>query len=94
MSVRSEESILLEASKKIENIVKTNLQTKKEPQSLNANKNNEDVDVDCLKQIELKKQVLIGEITPFEAIEKQSKSFKDEGYTMILKLISGNINKI
>ncbi|XP_076160397.1 uncharacterized protein LOC143143236 isoform X3 [Ptiloglossa arizonensis] len=79
LSVRSEESILLEASKKIENIVKTNLQTKKEPQSLNANKNNEDVDVDCLKQIELKKQVLIGEITPFEAIEKQSKSFKDEG---------------
>ncbi|XP_054007934.1 DNA excision repair protein ERCC-6-like isoform X1 [Hylaeus anthracinus] len=78
LSVRSEESILREASKEIENITKINLQGKKEFHSLSTDKNDEG-NVNCQKQVELEKQVLTGEITPFQAIAKRSTSSKVEG---------------
>ncbi|XP_076386841.1 DNA excision repair protein ERCC-6 isoform X2 [Megachile rotundata] len=74
LSIRSEESVLCEASKEIENIVKTNIQTKRKSEALNDDVNNESSTADSLKQQKLEKQVLNGEITPFEAIKKQSDS--------------------
>ncbi|KAK1133785.1 hypothetical protein K0M31_011575 [Melipona bicolor] len=77
LSVRSEESILYEASKQIENLVKPNVETKKNAKEIN-NYNKTDT-IDCSKQTELKKQVQTGEITPFQAIEKQSDLLKTKG---------------
>ncbi|XP_076626769.1 uncharacterized protein LOC143344522 [Colletes latitarsis] len=79
LSVRSEESILREASEEIEKIVKTNLQTKEESQKSNVDKNDADNSSDSFNQTKLEKQVLTGEITPFQAIAKQSDSSKAEG---------------
>ena len=72
LSIRSEESILSEASREIESIVKANIQIKRKSEVLNVDVNNEKSIIDSSKQKKLKKQVLSGEITPFEAIEKQS----------------------
>lgn len=77
MSIRSEESILYEASKQIENLVKLNVETKNNAKEIN-NYNKTDT-IDCSEQTELKKQVQTGEITPFQAIEKQSDLLKTKG---------------
>ncbi|XP_043518155.1 DNA excision repair protein ERCC-6-like isoform X1 [Frieseomelitta varia] len=77
LSIRSEESILYEASKQIENLVKLNVETKNNAKKIN-NYNKTDT-IDCSEQTELKKQVQTGEITPFQAIEKQSDLLKTKG---------------
>ncbi|CAK9823096.1 DNA excision repair protein ERCC-6 [Anthophora retusa] len=76
LAVKSEETIFSEASKEIENIVKANVQTKKLEE---LNHNDESNTTDCSKQTEIQKQVSTGEITPFQAIEKQSNSSKTKG---------------
>ncbi|XP_031844285.1 DNA excision repair protein ERCC-6 isoform X2 [Nomia melanderi] len=78
LSVRSEESILREASEEIENIIKTNVHIEKSEDV----KNDEDLknrNVNNVQRVELEKQVLTGEITPFQAISKQSNSSKSAG---------------
>ncbi|KZC13269.1 DNA excision repair protein ERCC-6, partial [Dufourea novaeangliae] len=75
LSVRSEESILREASEEIENIVKASLHGTGS-EDLSVDESNKHDIADCPRQIELKKQVLNGEITPFQAIAKQSDSLK------------------
>ncbi|XP_076232564.1 uncharacterized protein LOC143178035 [Calliopsis andreniformis] len=73
LSVRSEESILRQASKEITDIVN---QSEKAFEHLSADKH---VTANCSKQSELEKQVLTGEITPFQAIAKQSGSLETKG---------------
>ncbi|XP_076303879.1 DNA excision repair protein ERCC-6 isoform X2 [Lasioglossum baleicum] len=86
LSVRSEQSILCEASKEIETLVKAKLQgfdsndpTLGKSKGLNVNQNNETDVVDNSRVLDLQKQVLTGEITPFQAISKQSDSTRTEG---------------
>nr|XP_033321618.1 DNA excision repair protein ERCC-6-like isoform X3 [Megalopta genalis] len=82
LSIRTEQSIIFKATKEIESIVKANLQRCDtnvprlgESEKLNVNKNNE-TNVDNLRQAELQKQVLSGDITPFQAISNRSDSLK------------------
>ncbi|XP_076654691.1 DNA excision repair protein ERCC-6 isoform X2 [Halictus rubicundus] len=86
LSVRSEQSILCEASKEIENLVKAKLQgfdsndpILEKSEGLESDKNNETGLVNNSGVLDLQKQVLTGEITPFQAISKQSDSSKTEG---------------
>ncbi|CAK9812075.1 DNA excision repair protein ERCC-6 [Anthophora quadrimaculata] len=76
LAVKSEETIFSEASKEIDDIVKANVQTKKLEE---LHHNDESNTTDCSKQTEIQKQVSTGEITPFQAIEKQSNSSKTKG---------------
>lgn len=85
MSIRSEESIFSEASKKIDNFMKSNIKTKKDSKELNND--NGTGSIDCSGQKELKKQVQTGEITPFQAIEKQFDLLKTKGYMILIKLL-------
>lgn len=85
MSIRSEESIFNEASKKIDNFIKSNIKTKKDLKELNND--NGTGTIDCLGQKKLKKQVQTGEITPFQAIEKQFDLLKTKGYVILIKLL-------
>ena len=75
LAVRSEESIFREASKGIESIVN---EAREGPERLPADKNDKNV-TDRTRHTELEKQVLIGEITPFQAIAKQSSPSEAEG---------------
>lgn len=68
LSVRSEESILHQVSKEIDDFMKSNIYTRRNAEEY-INENNI---INYSKQKELEKQVLTGEITPFTAIEKQS----------------------
>ncbi|XP_033361036.1 DNA excision repair protein ERCC-6-like isoform X1 [Bombus vosnesenskii] len=77
LSIRSEESIFNEASKKIDNFMKSNIKTKKDSKELNND--NGTGTIDCSGQKKLKKQVQTGEITPFQAIEKQFDLLKTKG---------------
>lgn len=81
--MRSEESIFREASKKIESIVD---EAREGPECLPADKNDKNV-TERTRHTELEKQVLIGEITPFQAIAKQSSPSKAEGYKITLNFI-------
>ncbi|XP_017755353.1 PREDICTED: DNA excision repair protein ERCC-6-like [Eufriesea mexicana] len=77
LSVRSEESIFCETSKEINDLVKSSIQTKSGSEEINiSDKTNT---INFSKQKELEKQVLSGEITPFQAIEKQSDLSKTKG---------------
>ncbi|XP_043605612.1 DNA excision repair protein ERCC-6-like isoform X2 [Bombus pyrosoma] len=77
LSIRSEESIFNEASKEIDNFMKSNIKTKKD--SIELNNDNGTGTIDCSGQKKLKKQVQTGEITPFQAIEKQFDLLKTKG---------------
>ncbi|XP_078044731.1 DNA excision repair protein ERCC-6 [Augochlora pura] len=82
LSIRTEQSIILKATKDIQSIVKANLQICDNKVSrlggsekLNLDKNRE-TNADNLQQTVLQNRVSSGEITPFEAISKQSDSSK------------------
>lgn len=79
LTAKSEESILHEASKEIQALVNTNAVANNGAENLKSNK---EIAADS-KQKELEKQVLTGEITPFQAIEKQSESTGTKGYSII-----------
>ncbi|XP_020724061.2 DNA excision repair protein ERCC-6 isoform X4 [Bombus terrestris] len=77
LSIRSEESIFNEASKEIDNFMKSNIKTKKDSKEINND--NGTGTIDCSGQKELEKQVQTGEITPFQAIEKRFDLLKTKG---------------
>lgn len=65
--------------------MKSNIKTKKDSKELNND--NGTGTIDCSRQKELKKQVQTGEITPFQAIEKQFDSLETKGYMILVKLL-------
>ncbi|CAL7947361.1 unnamed protein product [Xylocopa violacea] len=77
VSIRNEESIISQASKELEDLVNTSVEKARNSQKLDTGIENNSTDYS--KQEEIEKQVSTGEITPFEAIEKQSDSLKTKG---------------
>lgn len=80
VSVKTEDSILQEVSEHIRCTAKSNDQHRIQENDVQLNvKRNVEVDSEEYHRAELQKQVEIGEITPFEAIFKQS-TLEKEGY--------------
>lgn len=80
--MKTENSILQEVSEHIEYAINSNKQSVVEAPidvRLNIEKNKE-IDIKEIHKAELKKQVEIGEITPFEAVSKQSTLEQKERY--------------
>lgn len=83
MSIKTEDSILQEVSKHIKCATKSNNQhgIQEDDIGLNA-KGNVEINSKEDHRAELQKQVEIGEITPFEAVFKQSTLEQKEGYNI------------
>lgn len=84
MSVRTEDSILQEVSEHIRCTTKSSNQDEIQEHDVELNgEGNIEVNNKKDHRAELQKQVEIGEITPFEAVFKQSTLEQKEGYNII-----------
>lgn len=81
MSIKTEDSVLQEVSEHIKCAAKSNNQHEVREDVVEVNaKGNIEVNGKEDHRAELQKQVEIGEITPFEAVFKQSALEQKEGY--------------
>jgi len=84
VSVKTEDSILQEVSEHIKRTTKLNNQHRIQDDVEPNAKRNIKVNSKENHKAELQKQVEIGEITPFEAVFKQSALEQKEGYKMFI----------
>lgn len=80
MSIKTEDSILQEVSEHIKCTTKLNNQIGIQEDDVELNAKENEVNSSENHRAKLQKQVEIGEITPFEAVFKQSTLKQKEGY--------------
>lgn len=94
LSIKTEDSMLETLSKQINFVISSNIKSLKKTQDNEIlNERVDEAKSEKDYKAELQKRVEIGEITPFEAVSKESVLEQDKGYYLLV-IISKNINKL